>query len=96
MIPKQILDKARIDMQDVADIAAMTGVSYFKGAFRKKGFDGTPWPLAKKDKAGTRRRGSLMIDSAALMNSVRIARATPQEVVWTAGNAKVPDRKSVV
>ena len=38
MIPKQILDKARIDMQDVADIAAMTGVSYFKGAFRKKGF----------------------------------------------------------
>ncbi len=31
-----------------------------------------------------------MIDSAALMNSVRIARATPQEVVWTAGNAKVP------
>lgn len=90
MIPKQILDKARIDMQDVADIAAMTGVSYFKGAFRKKGFDGTPWPLAKKDKAGTRRRGSLMIDSAALMNSIRIARATPQEVVWTAGNAKVP------
>ena len=76
MIPKQILDKTRIDMQDVADIAAMTGVSYFKGAFRKKGFDGTPWPL--------------MIDSAALMNSVRIARATPQEVVWTAGNAKVP------
>ena len=47
MIPKQILDKARIDMQDVADIAAMTGVSYFKGASRKKGFDGTPWPLAK-------------------------------------------------
>ena len=90
MIPKQILDDARIDMQDVADIAAMTGVSYFKGAFRKKGFDGTPWPLAKKDKAGTRRRGSLMIDSAALMNSIRIARATPQEVVWTAGNAKVP------
>lgn len=27
MIPKQILDKTRIDMQDVADIAAMTGVS---------------------------------------------------------------------
>lgn len=42
MIPKQILDKARIDMQDVADIAAMTGVSYFKGAFRKKGFACTP------------------------------------------------------
>ena len=63
---------------------------YVKGAFRKKGFDGTPWPLAKKDRAGTRRRGSLMVDSAALMNSVRIARATPQEVVWTAGNDKVP------
>ena len=90
MIPKQILDDARIDMQDVADIAAMTGEAYFKGTFRKKGFDGTPWPLAKKDRAGTRRHGSLMVDSAALMNSVRTARATPKEVVWTAGNEKVP------
>ena len=90
MIPKQILDDARIDMQDVADIAALTGEAYFKGTFRKNGFDGTPWPLAKKDRAGTRRHGSLMVDSAALMNSVRTARATPKEVVWTAGNEKVP------
>ena len=89
MIPKQILDKTRIDMQDVADIAAMTGVSYFKGAFRKKGFDGTPWPLAK-DKAGTRRRGSLMIDSAALMNNVRIARATRRRSYGRRATQKVP------
>lgn len=96
MIPKQILDKARIDMQDVADIAAMTGVSYFKGAFRKKGFDGTPWPLAKKDKTGTRRRGSLMIDSAALMNSVRIARATPRRSYGRRATQKCPMRRYTI
>lgn len=46
MIPKQILDDARIDMQDVADIAAMTGEAYFKGTFRKKDSTGPRgrWP----------------------------------------------------
>lgn len=90
MIPKEKLGGLRIDMQAIAELAAATGVSYFKGVFRKKTFDGKAWSAAKIDQAGKRRRGSLMVDSAALMNSVRTSEATPQRVVWAAGNDKVP------
>lgn len=90
MIPKEKLDGLRIDMQAIAELAAATGVSYFKGTFRTKAFDGKPWVPAKIDQAGKRRRGSLMVDSAALMNSIHTADASPQRVVWTAGNEKVP------
>ena len=89
MIPKEKLEGLRIDMEAVAELAAATGVSYFKGAFRKKAFDGKPWSPAKIDTAGKRRRGSLMVDSAALMNSIRTAEATATRVVWAAGNDKV-------
>ena len=89
MIPKEKLEGLRIDMEAVAELAAATGVSYFKGAFRKKAFDGKPWTPAKIDQAGKRRRGSLMVDSAALMNSIRTAEATATRVVWAAGNDKV-------
>ncbi len=93
MIPKEKLEGLRVDMQAIAELAAATGVSYFKGAFRKKSFDGEPWPAAKIDQAEKRRRGSLMVDSAALMNSVRTSEATPQRIVWAAGNDKVPYAK---
>lgn len=90
MIPRKILEGLKPDMQKVADLAAATGMSYFKGAFRKKAFDGKAWPKAKADEGGKRRRGSLMVQSAALMNSVRAAEVTPECVVWAAGNDKVP------
>lgn len=90
MIPKEKLDGLRIDMQAIAELAAATGVSYFKETFRKKAFDGKPWAPAKIDQAGKRRRGSLMVDSAALMHSVRIAETSQGRVVWAAGNEKVP------
>ena len=89
MIPKDELDKLMPDMQRISVIAAQTGLSYFKGAFRKKGFDNTKWSEAKIDRDGKRRRGSLMVQSAALMNSVRAASATPEKVVWAEGNDKV-------
>lgn len=90
MIPRKLLEGLKPDMQQVAELAAAAGVSYFKGSFRRKGFDGMAWPKAKTDAAGRRRRGSLMVQSAALMNSVRTAEATPERVVWAAGNEKVP------
>lgn len=90
MIPRKILEGLRPDMQQVAELAAATGVSYFKGSFRRKGFAGKAWPQAQSDRAGKRRRGSLMVDSAALMNSVRAAEVAPERVVWAAGNDKVP------
>lgn len=90
MIPRKILEGLKPDMQQIAELAAATGVSYFKNSFRRKGFAGKAWPLAKSDQAGKRRRGSLMVQSAALMNSIRTAEATPERVVWAAGNDKVP------
>lgn len=93
MIPKEKLEGLRIDLQAIAELAAATGVSYFRGAFRKKAFDKKPWAQAKIDLAGKRRRGSLMVDSAALMNSIRTAETSPQRVVWSAGNGKVPYAK---
>lgn len=44
MIPKKVLEGLRVDMQEVANLAAATGVSYFKGAFRSKSFDGKAGP----------------------------------------------------
>lgn len=90
MIPKEKLEALRVDMQEIANMVAVTGVSYFKATFRNKEFNGSKWPEAKVDKNKKRKRGSLMVESAALMNSVRTAEATPGQVKWTAGNDKVP------
>lgn len=90
MIPKKELQRLKPDFQAMAEIAAQTGLSYFKLSFRNKSYNGKAWPEAKADKAGTRRRGSLMVQSAALVNSLRIAETTPNQIKWSAGNDKVP------
>lgn len=72
-------------MEDAADIVAETATAYYKGTFRRKEFDGNPWALAKVPKT----TGSLLIDSGALVNSIRPAVVTPQKVVISAGNNKV-------
>lgn len=93
MIPPKKIEELQPDMQEVAEMVAVTGVSYFKGTFRNKEFNGKKWPEAKADKDKKRKRGSLMVDSAALMNSVRTAEVTSAQVKWTAGNDKVPYAK---
>ena len=50
-----------------AHIVAETATEYFKGSFRRKAFDGVPWKAAKRPK----KRGSQLIASGALMNSIR-------------------------
>lgn len=72
-------------MEDAADIVAETATAYYKGTFRSKEFDGNPWAPAKVPKT----TGSLLIDSGALVNSIRPAVVTPQKVVISAGNDKV-------
>lgn len=72
-------------MEDAADIVAETATAYYKGTFRTKEFDGNPWAPAKVPKT----TGSLLIDSGALVNSVRPAVVTPQRVTISAGNSKV-------
>lgn len=72
-------------MEDVADIVAETATEYYKQTFHKKAFDGNPWTPAKTAK----RRGSLLIDSGAMLNSIRPLVITPHRVVIAAGNQKV-------
>lgn len=71
-------------ISDAAEIVAETATEYYKSAFKKKAFDGNPWTPAKVPKT----TGSLLIDSGALVNSIRPAVITPQRVVISAGNEK--------
>ncbi|MGP1436267.1 MAG: phage virion morphogenesis protein [Phocaeicola sp.] len=77
-LPEEILS-------DAADIVAETATEYYQSTFKNKAFDGNPWAPAKVPK----KTGSLLIDSGALMNSIRPAVITPQRVVISAGNEKV-------
>ena len=72
-------------MGDTAEIVAETATEYFKETFCKKAFDGNPWTPAKTAK----RRGSLLIDSGAMLNSIRPLVITPHRVVIATGNQKV-------
>ena len=72
-------------ISDAAEIVAETATEYYKSAFKKKAFDGNPWTPAKAPKT----TGSLLIDSGALVNSIRPAVITPQRVVMSSGNEKI-------
>ena len=70
---------------EAAEIVAETATEYYRETFRKKAFDGNPWAPARVQK----RTGSLLIDSGAMMNSIRASTVTPEKVVISAGNEKV-------
>lgn len=78
-IPEKIAD-------DVPDIIAETAVEYYKESFQKKAFDGKPWVEAKTKK----KRGSLLVDSGNMINSITVKESTPERVTISAGNDKVP------
>ena len=70
------------------DLVAEEAVEYSRTRFSEKAFDGKPWkPVSPKYKP---RRGTLMVRSGALLNSIRISQVTPNKVVISAGNSKVP------
>lgn len=73
-----------------AHIFAETATTYYKESFRRKGFDGRPWKPPKRPKS----KGSLLVDSSALMNSIRPAVVTNERVVISAGNDKVTYAKA--
>ncbi len=77
-LPEKIIDNA-------AEIVAETATEYYKESFRKKAFNGNPWKEAKVPK----RTGSLLIDSGALLNSIRPSEISSRRVVISAGNDKV-------
>lgn len=74
--------------QKAPAIIAKTAVESFKGNFTTKSFDGKPWqPLSKSYKP---KKGSMMVRSSLLVNSIRESVVSPQRVVISAGNSKVP------
>lgn len=73
-------------------MVAETATEHYKQAFIDKAWNGTPWP-SYKNKAREPRRGSLMMRSNNLFRSIRPSSITPQRVVISAGNSKVPYAK---
>ena len=70
--------------KEAAHIVAETATEYFKDSFRRKAFDGRPWPQGRP-----KRKGSLLVASGALMNSIRPSHVSEDRVVISAGNEKV-------
>lgn len=73
-------------MDDIPDIIAETATEYFKESFSLKEYDGNPWEPLKKPK----KKGSLMITSGNLMNSIHPTEVSRNRVVIQGGNDKVP------
>lgn len=71
-------------MDDAAEIVAETAVEYFKDSFTRKEFDGNPWKPGQDKETG-----SLMVESANLMNSITPVEINRERVVISAGNDKV-------
>lgn len=82
-LPDRVLD-------DASRIVAETATEYYKERFREKEFDGSPWQPAKVPK----RRGSLLVDSGSLLNSIRPVHVWRDGVIISAGNLKVDYAKA--
>lgn len=65
-----------------AEIIAEEATEYFKERFEEKEWDGAAWPPAKNSAS----RGSLLMRSNKLLNSIRPTEITPTRVVITAGD----------
>lgn len=87
-IEKELIGLKNEILEAVPDIIAETAVEYFQDTFRTKAFDGTPWPDFSPGYKH-RTNGSLLIDSAALLNSIRPSLISRDLVVISAGNEKV-------
>jgi phage gpG-like protein len=71
----------------VPQVVAETATEFFKERFRvKQDPDGRPWQPVKRPV----KRGSLMVRSGKLMNTIRPSLVRPDRVRISAGNAKAP------
>lgn len=70
----------------VPNIIAEKATEFFKERFTTKEWDGMPWPEVKIPV----KRGSLMVRSSSLVNSIKPMKVTSEEVVISAGSDKVP------
>lgn len=72
--------------QVVPKVVAETATEYYKERFRTKEWDGKPWIQTKRFV----KRGSLMVRTSSLVNSIRPSLVTHTKVRISAGNSKVP------
>ncbi len=77
-LPGELLD-------DASQIVSETAQEYFKDTFRLKAFRRQPMDTGETSQS----TGSLLVNSSALLNSIRPAVVTPERVVISAGNDKV-------
>ena len=70
----------------VPAIIAEKATSFFQERFTTKEWDWVPWPETKQPV----KRGSLMVRSESLVNSIKPSLVSPEKVVISAGSDKVP------
>lgn len=71
--------------EQVPKIIAEKATEFFKERFTTKEWDGTPWPETKTPV----KRGTLMVRSGALVNSIKPKTITAEKVVISGGSDKV-------
>lgn len=71
-------------MEITPDVIADTATEYFKERFTEKAYDGNPWQEGKPKSTG-----SLLVDSGALLNSIRPIYIGADKVTISAGDMKV-------
>lgn len=72
-------------LDDSSLIIAHTAAEYYRDRFSHKAFDGQAWPQGRP-----KRRGSLLVQSGALANSIHPSVITRERVVISAGGDKIP------
>lgn len=73
----------------VPNVVAETATEFFKERFQTKEWDGNPWPQTKR----VVRKGSLLVRTSALVNSIRPSLVAFNKVRISAGNEKAPQAK---
>lgn len=85
--------RIRKAMKSLPKLVAEEAAEYSRRRFAEKSFDGKPWDTTlSKNYHPT--RGTLLVRSGALLNSVRVVSTSQEKVVIGAGNSKVKYAKA--
>lgn len=76
----------------IPHIVAETATEYFKDRFKKQNWDNKPWKELSPGYAAKKTRGQnrILTRTGALQASIKPAVVSPQRVVISAGNSRVP------
>ena len=80
-------------MKSLPKLVAEEAAEYSRRRFAEKNFDGKPWDTTLS-KHYRPTRGTLLVRSGALLNSVRVVSTSQEKVVIGAGNSKVKYAKA--